>query len=129
MAEPVTALVGVSMTETLLSKKLGTYTNGPCCARTASGASIAMPPSQMLASNERLSFAYEGLPRGRRGIAHPPFSDHRLTQAQLAKAASALQRRPGIMSRFPPRKTIEHHRTMLRDTKSVAHKFGSNWAL
>jgi hypothetical protein len=52
------------MTETLLLPALGTYTKGPCCARTASGASIAIPPSQMLASKESLSFEYEGRPQG-----------------------------------------------------------------
>ena len=41
-----TALVGVSMTETVPSPRLGTYANGPCCACAASGASIASAPSQ-----------------------------------------------------------------------------------
>src|SRR5205823_8812806 len=46
MAVGATALVGVSMTETVPSPLLGTYTNGPCCACAASGASIASAPSQ-----------------------------------------------------------------------------------
>src|SRR5437588_391023 len=46
MAVGATALVGVSMTETVPSPLLGTYTNGPCCACAASGASIPSAPSQ-----------------------------------------------------------------------------------
>src|ERR1700730_5589135 len=48
MAVGATVLVGVPMTETLpgTSPLLGTYTNGPCCAGAASGASRASAPSQ-----------------------------------------------------------------------------------
>jgi hypothetical protein len=46
----------VSITETLLSVAFGTYTNGPCCASTVLGTSIAMLASQMLPSSESLSW-------------------------------------------------------------------------
>src|SRR5690349_21524929 len=44
MGVGATELVGASITETVPSPPLGTYTNGPCCARAAPGPSAASAP-------------------------------------------------------------------------------------
>src|SRR6266446_755085 len=86
--------VAVSRTEMLLSLAFGTYKNGPCCAST-SGASIAMPPNQTLASKESLSLEYEGLRRRDEGRpADPPLAEQHFVHSQASRAPSTVQPRP-----------------------------------